>query len=329
MTHRFATRRTVKPKVLLVDDEPMLLEGLYLHLRPHYNVSRASSGAEALEILEREGTFAVVLSDMRMPGMTGAELLERVRQIAPGTVRLLLTGYTELSGLEAAVNQGGIFRFLTKPCMPDNLLAAVDAAAEQFRTLRAERTLLEETLAASIDVLTEVLALSNPVAFGRGRRVKRLIGQLASRLNLPDIWQYEVAAMLCQLGVLAAPSVGLPEHDASDHIHRGVTQRLLERIPRLEVVASMIGGSHARVSVADQLQALGDVNPEILGAVLLTLCLELDQRDMRSRPHENIAEMKMSGRYAQPIIDVIADISVGLSQSRIHELSLHTMEGAV
>jgi len=329
MTHRYATRRTVKPKILLVDDEAMILEGLHQYLRPHYNVSVASSGAEALEVVAREGTFAVVISDMRMPGMTGAELLERVRQIAPGTVRLLLTGCTHLDGLEAAVNQGGIFRFLKKPCSPDRLHSAVEAAVDQYRMLRAERTLLEETLAASIDVLTEVVALSNPEAFGRARRVKRLIGQMASRLSLADIWQYEVAGMLCQLGNLAGPSIGLSAEERDSPIHRAVTQRLLERIPRLEVVAGMVGGSMAPLDLATQEKALQDADHEIVGAVLLAMCLELDASHGAVDWEDRVTTITASGRYAQAFLDVLADITVGHPQSRIHTLSLHTMEGAV
>ncbi len=328
MSHRYVSHRVVKPKVLLVDDEPMLLEGLNLHLRAKYNVSLAYSGPEALEILDREGTFAVVMSDMRMPGMSGAELLQRVRRKSPGTVRLLLTGYTDLAGLESAVNQGGIFRFLTKPCSPDNLHAAVEAAVEQYRTLRAERTLLEETLASSIDVLTEVLALSNPVAFGRARRVKAMIGQAASRLNLPEIWQYEVAAMLCQLGAIAAPANDLFQtRDAS--MHPVVTQRLLERIPRLESVAAMVGGSASTFDLSEQERALKDTDAVIIGAILLRMCLEVDRRVELASWDTCIHTMQVSAEYATALLDVLSEIGNGPTQSRIRELSLQSMEGAV
>ena len=111
-----------RPRVLCVDDEPQVLEGLALNLRRHYEVHVAGSGAEGLQRLEQDGPFAVVLSDMRMPGMTGAVFLAHVRQRAPDSVRLLLTGHAELDAAIAAINTGHIFRFLAKPC-PDRSAA--------------------------------------------------------------------------------------------------------------------------------------------------------------------------------------------------------------
>src|SRR5277367_4732835 len=122
-----------KPRVLCVDDEPNVLEGLTLTLRRRYEVRTAPGGAEGLELLGRDGPFAVVLSDMRMPGMDGAAFLARARQVAPDAVRLVLTGQAEVESAIAAVNEGQLFRFLTKPCPPTTLVAAFDAAAEQYR----------------------------------------------------------------------------------------------------------------------------------------------------------------------------------------------------
>ena len=91
-------------RVLCVDDEPNVLEGLSLHLRRRYQVETATSGAAALEILQRGGETAVVMSDMRMPGMDGAAFLARARQTAPDTVRILLTGHADLNSAISAVN---------------------------------------------------------------------------------------------------------------------------------------------------------------------------------------------------------------------------------
>jgi DNA-binding NtrC family response regulator len=116
-----ATERT---KILCVDDEPRVLEGLALHLGRIFEMVTATSGREGLEVLAGQGPFTVVLSDMRMPGMDGAAFLSKVRQAAPDTTRMLLTGDTDLQAAIAAVNEGQIFRFLTKPCAPYNLRLA-------------------------------------------------------------------------------------------------------------------------------------------------------------------------------------------------------------
>src|SRR5687768_872607 len=104
------------PVVLCVDDEPQVLAGLSVSLRRRYEILTATSGAEALAVLARRPDVAVVVSDMRMPGMDGAAFLAKAKEIAPDAVRVLLTGYSEIDAAMNAVNQGQIFRFLTKPC---------------------------------------------------------------------------------------------------------------------------------------------------------------------------------------------------------------------
>src|SRR5262245_17980905 len=107
-----------KPRILCVDDEPNVLEGLALHLRRKYEMSTAANGPDALALLEREGPPEVIISDMRMPGMDGATFLSKARQLYPDTVRMLLTGQSDMASAIKAVNDGQIFRFLTKPCGP-------------------------------------------------------------------------------------------------------------------------------------------------------------------------------------------------------------------
>src|SRR4051812_28893332 len=156
-----------RPRVICVDDEPHVSSGLALHLRRKYEVELATSGQAGLELLARKPEAAVVISDMRMPGMNGAEFLSRASQAHPNTTRILLTGYAELDAAVRAINEGHIFRFLVKPCPPPELLRTVEAAAEHHRLLLAEQVLLEQTLHGSVKMLSEVLAITNPVAFGR------------------------------------------------------------------------------------------------------------------------------------------------------------------
>src|SRR5262245_61160663 len=195
-----------KPRVLCVDDEPNVVEGLALTLRRKFDVATAEDGPSALALLREEPRTAVVISDMRMPGMDGATFLARVRELLPDTVRILLTGQTDLTSAIRAVNDGQLFRFLTKPCPPSNLLAVVEAAVKQHELQCAERILLEQTLHGSIRALTEVLALTNPLAFGRATRIKAHVSELATKLGLKERWQVEVASMLSQLGCITLPT---------------------------------------------------------------------------------------------------------------------------
>ena len=241
-----------RPHILCVDDEIRVLEGLKLHLHRHYEVHIAATAAEGLDLIQRsESPFAVVLSDMRMPGMDGAAFLSQVRQRIPDTVRMLLTGQADLDSAIAAVNEGQVFRFLTKPCPPKILLAAFEAATEQYRLITSERVLLEQTLCGTIKTLTDILALANPAAFGRANRIRRHAIDLAKRLGVAqDWWQLDVAAMLSQLSCITLPS------DTLDKLYQGgvlseaeqlmverlpaMTFQLLGGIPRLESVVAIL-----------------------------------------------------------------------------------------
>jgi len=240
-----------KSRVVCVDDEPHVLSGLSLHLRRRYEVETATSGAAALELLSRQPQAAVVISDMRMPGMNGAELLAKASVTHPHTTRILLTGHAEVEAAILAVNKGAVFRFLVKPCPPPELLGAVDAAVELHRTRLAEQLLLEQTLHGCIKMLTEVMSITNPVAFGRAQRIKQHVTSLAEKLELGERWQVEVAAMLSQLSTFTLPPETLekvhygaplsPEEQSMVERAPDTTEQLLGHIPRLEAVREILG----------------------------------------------------------------------------------------
>ena len=284
--------------VLCVDDEPRVLGGLALQLRRRYDVTVAHTGSEGLDLLHRKGPFVIVMSDMRMPGMDGATFLTHVRQQAPDTMRIVLTGQADLPSAIAAVNDGQVFRFLTKPCPPDALRQAFDAAAEQHRLVTSERVLLERTLHGSVKTLVDVLALVSPVAFGRAQRLKRLTGAMANHLDLPDRWQIEVAAMLSQLGMVSLPEdvvaraeAGVVLADDERAMVRraaAVTDDLLANIPRLEPVRAMLAAARRR---RDPLELVTeDLVPIERGAQVLRAAAMADTMDSRGERPEAILD---------------------------------------
>ena len=109
-------------KILLVDDEPAVLMGYERLLRKEFQVSTVVGGSAGLVLLKHQGPFAVVVSDMRMPGMNGIEFLLQVQHTSPDTIRVMLTGDSDLQTAIDAVNQGKIFRFLSKPCDKETLV---------------------------------------------------------------------------------------------------------------------------------------------------------------------------------------------------------------
>ena len=182
--------------VLFVDDEVNVVEGFKRQLRKEFTLDTAVGPEEGLKALAERGPFAVVVSDRQMPGMDGVEFLRQVRERSPESVRILFTGNANIEAAVQAINQGQIFRFLTKPCPPDVLTSTLSDALRQHKLITAERELLEHTLSGSIRVLCDMLSFANPEAFGRSSRITRSVQAIATRLQLPNPWLTTTAAML-------------------------------------------------------------------------------------------------------------------------------------
>ena len=125
-------------KILCVDDEESILKGFQLNLRKDFELHMASNGAEGLEVFERERGFALVLSDMRMPEMNGATMLSEIKKRDHEVVTVLLTGHTDFESAMAAVNEGNVFRMLSKPCPPDTLIKVLNAGLEQHDLIKSK-----------------------------------------------------------------------------------------------------------------------------------------------------------------------------------------------
>ena len=130
-----------KHPILLVDDEEEILFSLRGLLRQEFELHTAQSGAEALDIMRRN-VIHVLMTDQRMPQMTGVELLEQSRSICPEAVRIVFTGYADIKAVIDAINQGRIFHYLTKPWDPDELVAALRQGCEEYDRVTARRMLL-------------------------------------------------------------------------------------------------------------------------------------------------------------------------------------------
>ena len=237
-------------KVLFVDDDMNILASFKRRLGRRFDIATVPGGKQGLEVLEKDGPIAVVISDQRMPGMDGIQFLGEVKKRAPDTVRMMLTGNTDLTTAVKAVNEGSIFRFFIKPCPPEEMASAIEAGLKQFNLIRAERDLLEHTLAGSVKVLVDVLSLANPDAFQKTRLLRSWVRQVANRLDLSNVWELDIAAMLSPIGLITIPPEihGKVQSGAKlSKVDREIYERtpeaarnLISNIPRMKNLSEMI-----------------------------------------------------------------------------------------
>ncbi len=324
-------------RILCVDDEPNVLEGLTRTLGFDFEVHTTESGKTGLVVLEREGPFPVVVSDMRMPEMDGATFLKHVREKAPDTTRVLLTGQADIDSAISAVNEGQIFRFLTKPCPPDLLRKALEAAIEQYRLITAEKELLEKTLSGSIGVLTEILGLVNPAAFSKASRIKRYVTHMANRLDLPDRWQFEIAAMFSQIGCVTIPPDILDKVYAGQELseneakmfasHPSITKRLLGKIPRLNIVAQMIEGQQDKGGKKGAVPQFQTTDLSLLGSQMIKVALDFDHSVMIGMTREAALTKlrKKSTEYPNQLLITLEDLPEGLMGSATKPITIREL----
>jgi len=241
-------------KILLVDDDENILQGYSRNLHRRFDLEVACMGPQAIQIIEETGPFAVLVSDMRMPGMSGLELLEVARQRWPSMIRVMLTGNADQKTAMDAVNHGQVFRFLTKPCPAEDLALAIEAGLRQYHLQEAERILLEKTLTGSLQVLTDLLSLLDPESFGWAQVIRERARRVALHLGYPKVWCLEIAALLAPIGKLTLPA-GLESRAQSGTPMTSQELELLERIP--ETGARLLGSIPRLEEVVEIIQYQG------------------------------------------------------------------------
>jgi response regulator RpfG family c-di-GMP phosphodiesterase len=303
-------------KILCVDDEANVLQAFERQFRKQFEIHTALGPERGLKAVAENGPFAVIVSDLRMPGMNGIEFLIRARQMSPDTVRVMLTGQADHNATIAAVNQGNIFQFLTKPCPSETLIRVLNSAVEQYRLITSERELLEQTLRGSIGVMSEILSLVNPLAFSRALRIRRYVGHMAQKLNLADQWQFDLAAMLCQIGCVAVPQELLEKRDSGELLdsreraivsaQKRISRDLLVRIPRMEAIAEMVVHQDATWAELE-----GVPKAIAVGAHLLKVALDFDGWLLRGGSvDEALSSMRSHMGYNQSFVAALEHLQV-------------------
>ena len=240
-------------KILCVDDETNILSSLRRMLSLEgYQVTTAQSGA-ALELMA-QSAFDVLISDMRMPQMDGAQLLSLVRQKYPLTVRILLTGAADVNSAIAAVNEGEIFRFMTKPWNDAELIDVVKTAVLQSHREREKEAKLRSSYVSSLKAFSGLMALRRPDLLSHSRRVAQLARRVARGMGWSESQAQElyIAGLLHDLGkiglsdrILNTKYIELPLGDAKVYRKHGeMGQNSLKILSELDEVGRIVRSHH-------------------------------------------------------------------------------------
>lgn len=241
----------MKHKVLFVDDSMKLLSAIKRRLRRDLDLTLAEGGHEALDILQKDGPFAVVVTDQNMPGMDGITLLKKVGRISPQTIRIMLTGQTDQETTLEAINDSHIFALLNKPCTPEDLLDVVQKGLDAFDDQSSERNLMEQTLAGTIKLLLDIVGLQSTSLTHVPSYARQWARRLADGLEDIKAWELELALMLAPLGRTTLPpdiqakiSAGQTDFDPSEQALIDqcpkAARDLLAHIPHLDAVAEAL-----------------------------------------------------------------------------------------
>jgi response regulator RpfG family c-di-GMP phosphodiesterase len=322
-------------KVLLVDDEENVLHALARNFRRDFEMETALGPQAALSMISERGPYAVVVSDFRMPDMDGLELLSQVRKQWPDTVRMILSGNADFQSVMASVNDGCVFQFMTKPCPVDNLRNSITGALRHHElAVRERQDILENTLNGSAAMMAEVLSMVSSLAFSRASRLRRYVQHMARCLGAENLWVYDLAAILSQIGCIAVPAgiqekvcSGTPlslQEETTFLAHPLTGHRLLAGIPRLEVVAEIV--LHQLKSF-EELRKANLSETVRFGAQMLLIASRVDDTVARGAPLD-AAIQYMAARpsvYQPSLVGSVQSVEAWLQEMQIREVPIEDL----
>ena len=326
-----------KEKVLVVDDEESNLRTLRRVLRSQYNVLTANSGAEGIELLKQNRDVALILSDQRMPYMTGSQFLGEAIKLAPNTIRFLITGYSDLDAVVDAINTGRIYRYITNPWDPDQLLIDVKRAVEHYVASKENERLskfnqklvddLKELLINTVSAISNALEAKDSYTFGHSNRVTFYAIEIGKTIGLDEqsLSYLEFAGLLHDIGKIGVPEIilnkpgRLTEEEysvISKHPLRG--GKILSRLKNIQEVIDCVVHHHERFDGNGHPNGLkGEDIP--LGARILAVAdsydaMTSDRPYRKSMSHEDaVEELKRcsGGQFDPKIVEAFLETKTG------------------
>ena len=311
-------------RVLFVDDEPLVLEGLRRSVYSEFVADLAGGAEEGLAKLREGGPYPVVVSDMRMPGMDGAKFLATVRTVSPDSIRVMLTGASDMEAAVRAVNEGQIFRFLTKPVTSKTLLATLRACVVRYRDALLEKDQLKIAVAAleqldlgTLTALARAIDAKSTWTAGHSERVTILALKIGHAMGLPDKsleimhrggLLHDIGKIGTPLAILDKPGALEPEEIQimQDHVKIGV--RILEPIACFREALPMVAQHHEWLDGSGYPAGLAGENISLHARILAVAdCYDAivsDRPYRKGLPKQQALEilMRRSGTQFDPII---------------------------
>lgn len=325
----------IQHKILVVDDEEANLRLLRRVLGREYTVLEAAGGEEGIKLLETE-EISLIISDQRMPGMTGVQLLEKSRQIRPDAIKMLLTGYTDLEALIGAINDGRVYKYIQKPWDAEELRMTVKRALESYdlkkhndwlvQELKTAMAELEELSMGTIRALADALDAKCDYTAGHSLRVSRFAVLIGKELGLSDehLRDIELGGILHDIGKIGVPESILWKPDKLTNEEREIMARhpvksaqIIGELKGLRRAREFVRHHHEHFNGAGYPDGLkGDDIP--IGARIIMIsdaydAMTTDRPYREAIGHEKaIAEIKrMSGQQFDPqVVDALLKLVV-------------------
>ncbi|MDM7923722.1 MAG: response regulator [Pyrinomonadaceae bacterium] len=326
-------------KILVVDDEPANTRLLERVLRNDYDVVTAGSGFEAMELLAVHD-IALIVSDQRMPGMTGIDFLKKAAEMRPHCVRIILTGYTDAGELVDAINSGVVYRYLTKPWASTDLLLTVKRALSHYETIKAQHRLnltnqrLRDQLTATETAATELcdalLKMRGAKYRGRAARIRDVAFVMGKAMNF-DAASLDVLASAAYLHAVAdiyVPdellfrSTPMSDEEAEQAARmREAGLKLLDDVPGYRDVAMIVRYRHENFDGSGTPEGLSGAQIPVASRILAVATAYVSRRDPETAgagmTHDTAVTALVAAagkKYDPVVVDVLAKLKSGQRQ---------------
>lgn len=320
-------------KVLLVDDDPNVLSAYQRRLRKRFEIETALCSEEGVTAVNFLGPFAVIVSDMQMPRENGAEFLAKIQKKSPDSIRIMLTGNADQQTAIDAVNQGGVFCFLSKPCQAEELEVAIQKGIVEHQRITELRDSAKVNVEALIETLSSVCQAIDPSIAVRQNRLKSALSEYATLVGVENQQEYQNAAVISQLGtheirtelftkVARQEALTTQEANQWDEQYR-LSAQMIENVPYLNKVTQILQklGDDQNTATEDQSEDVS-LTAELLRA---SIQFDLSCYEANLETLEVLEAIKANGEYSEKAIALIETWVAQRDQRRLIEVAVDSL----